>query len=34
MYIPQFVCGIAATLIAEIAALVAYSIYITFKKRR
>lgn len=34
VYIPEFVCGIFATVIAEIAAMVAWYIYDSHKKKR
>ena len=34
MYIPEFVCGIGATIIAEIALLIAYAIYDNRKKKK
>lgn len=34
VYIPEFVCGIFATVIAEIAAAVAWYIYDSHKKKR
>lgn len=34
MYIPEFVCGIAATIIVELAAIVAYAVYLNIKKKK
>lgn len=32
MYIPEFWCGVAATIVAEIALVIAYAIYENIKK--
>lgn len=34
MYISEFVCGIAATIIVEFAAIVAYAVYLNIKKKK
>ena len=34
MYISEFVCGIAATIIVEIAAIIAYGVYLNIKKKK
>ena len=34
MYIPEFVCGIGATILAEIVLLIVYAIYDSRKKKR
>lgn len=34
MYIPEFVCGIAVTIIAELVAIVAYAVYLNIKKKK
>lgn len=34
MYIPEFVCGIAATIIVELVAIVAYAVYLNIKKKK
>ena len=34
MYVPEFVCGVVATILAEIILLVAYVIYDDIKKKR
>lgn len=34
MYISEFVCGIAATIIAELAAIFAYAVYLNIKKKK
>ena len=34
MHIPEFVCGIAATIIVELAALVTYAVYLNIKKKK
>lgn len=32
MYIPEFWCGVAVTIIAEIVSAIVYAIYVTYKK--
>lgn len=34
MYIPEFVCGIGAAILAEVALLIAYAIYDSRKKKK
>ena len=34
MYISEFVCGIAATIIAELVAIVTYAVYLNIKKKK
>ena len=34
MYISEFVCGIAATIIAELVAIVAYAVCLNIKKKK
>ena len=34
MYISEFVCGIAATIIVELAAIVAYAVYLNIKEKK
>ena len=34
MYISEFVCGIDATIIVELAAIVAYAVYLNIKKKK
>lgn len=34
MYISEFICGIAATIITEIALLIVYAIYDSMKKKK
>ena len=34
MYIPEFVCGIATTIIVELVAIVAYAVYLNIKKKK
>lgn len=34
MYIPEFVCGIGATVLTEIVLLIVYSIYDSRKKKK
>lgn len=34
MYISEFVCGIAATIIAELVAIIAYAVYLNIKKKK
>lgn len=32
MYIPEFWCGVAATILSEVIALVVYGIYLNFRR--
>lgn len=34
MYISEFVCGIAATIIVELVAIIAYGVYLNIKKKK
>lgn len=34
MYISEFVCGIAATIIVELVVIIAYGVYLNIKKKK
>lgn len=34
MYIPEFVCGIGAAILAEVALLIVYAVYDNWKKKK
>ena len=34
MYISEFACGVIATIVVELALIIAYAIYVNFRKKK
>lgn len=34
MYIPEFACGVGAAILAEVALLIVYAVYVNWKKKK